>query len=153
MINYNIEEPDFCILIDQSGSIDYMGNLSDPDFRTNLGTVIDKGASKSKSQFLMNLSHMNKFMRKYDKKADMDKINDIVKFLRDEYLPALAYIYLQQGVKGRYSHWLKSEFKLTKARIFLGGMASTLPIGRVEINIRMASFLKDEFYATMPDLS
>lgn len=66
---FNIEEPNFTVLVDAPGNIDYMGNLADKDFRTYFGSLVDRGSSKSKYTFNNNLSLFQKYNRKYSKRA------------------------------------------------------------------------------------
>lgn len=66
---YNVEEPNFVIIADTNGKLDYIGNLLDSDCRTNFAKVISKGTSKSPSGFLFNLSNYSKYIRKFSQKT------------------------------------------------------------------------------------
>jgi len=70
---FNIEEPNFVILLDMNGKIDYMGNLADSGFKTNYAQVIDKGSSKKPSSYLLNASIQEKYIRKLEKKCELEK--------------------------------------------------------------------------------
>jgi hypothetical protein len=73
MATYNVEEPNFCILVDAPGKIDYMGNLADTDFRTCFGALVDRGSSKSKYTFSNNVSLFQKYSRKFAKRSPIQE--------------------------------------------------------------------------------
>lgn len=74
IVDLNVEEPNYVIVADMNGKIDYVGNLFDSECRVNYGKVIDKGSSKKPlGSFLYNSSLYSKYLRKYDKKAPPEK--------------------------------------------------------------------------------
>lgn len=73
IVELNVEEPNYVIIADLNGKIDYVGNLFDSECRTIFGKIVDKGNSKKPIQFLYNTSLYCKYLRKYDKKAPPEK--------------------------------------------------------------------------------
>lgn len=71
--------------------------------------------------------------------------------LKDEVLPYISGFYQKYEIKGQYTHWLKASFKLTKSRIFFGGITGSMPIGKVEISIKIASFMEQKFKEEVPE--
>lgn len=65
----------------------------------------------------------------------------------------LSSFYEKYGIKKPYSHWLKASFRLKKSRIFLGGVSTSMPVGRIEVSIKCASFLEASFRDQIPDFS
>ena len=83
----------------------------------------------------------------------MTRIDGVFKYLKNECLPILSSFYTKYGIRGQYKHWLTAKFKLNKARVFLGGVAGSMPIGKVEVSIHVAEFLAALLKAELPDMS
>lgn len=69
-LDYNIEEPNFAIVIDAQGLLFWIGNLSDPDCRPSLVSVLEKGLGAAKNIFQNTYSVEARYSRKYDRTAD-----------------------------------------------------------------------------------
>lgn len=68
-------------------------------------------------------------------------------------MPFLKNFYSKYGIQEQYKHWLTAKFKLTKARIFMGGIAGSMPICKIEASIYAAEFLQDKINLELPDIS
>lgn len=69
-LDFNIEEPNFAIVVDAQKQLFWIGNLSDPDCRPSLVSVLEKGLGKAKNIFQNTYSVEARYSRKYDRTAD-----------------------------------------------------------------------------------